>query len=735
VLYESSNVRVEADDQIATLWLDCRGRPDNRLTLDDLNDLERALLAVRRAPCLDVLVVRSAKPRGFSPGYDLDEFAGLRAAEERIAFAARGQQITQLLETAGENVLTVAVIEGECRSAGLEIALACDYRLAVARPDTVFGFPEVRRGLAPFWGGTLRLPRLVGLGRALRLLLDGRELSAREALRWGLIDFVCGERQERIETRALLDRLQDYPRTLPAPRSLVRRVLDGVGLARWSAFRRAEGRLAEVNEYDRPAARTVLNAVQKGYAAGAEALAAERNACGELGATAACRNALEHERRAAQPPRVYPEPVNPVTPAPERVAVVGGGELGAALARWFALLGRVVTVQEANDDALGRFTTRLEAEFRGVVARGILTRAEAEQAKKNVRKTTAWNGFEEAGLVVEAADEDLGVKRGIFHELERRVRPRTVLATASSTLRVEALQAELQRPGRVAGLHFLEADSPVVEVVRAPATDSGTLSALAAWLRTWGKTPLLVADRPGRLVNRVRLAYLSEAVVLVAEGLPPELIDREMRRFGMECGPLETIDAIGFDRLAGLVENMQHARGDGFARNLLLERMRAFGWDGREGGEGFYRYRRGRGRENQLARMVLWRDTDDDVISHYVFDPQESLEDGVERLILRSVNEAAACLGEEYDADPGTIDLALAWGMGWAPHRGGPLRHADGLGLATVAERLAEFAERFGKRFEPSVELQRRAEAGESFYQSEAPAEVLPRPAVRRLAG
>src|SRR5262249_36853811 len=230
---------------------------------------------------------------------------------------------------------------------------------------------------------------------------------------------------------------------------------------------------------------------------------------------------------------------------------------------------------------------------------------------------------------------------------------------------------------------------------------------------------LLVGDRPGRVITRMQLAYLSEAVVLVAEGLPSELIDREMRRFGMPRGPLETIDAFGLDRLARLLDKPQHARGDSFARNLLLERMRSFGWNGRENGEGFYRYRTGRerGRENHLARVVMWRDTDVDVISHYVFDPKEALDSGVERLALRSVNEAAACLAEEPDADAGLIDLAAAWGLGWAPHRGGPLRYADEQGLTNVAERLADFTERFGKRFEPCVELLRRAEAGESFHQ------------------
>ena len=737
MLHESPNVRVELDDQIATLWLDCRGRAENRFTLETLDELERALRVVQRVPCLDILVVRSAKPAGFSPGYDLDDFAGMRSPVERSAFAARGQQVTQLLGNVSRNALTVAVVEGECRSAGLELALACDYRVVVARPETVFSFPEVNRGLIPCWGGTLRLPRLVGLSHALDLLLNERELSGREAVAWGLADLAVCDRRARIDIQAFLDKWQDSPRKLPMPRSLRQRLRDGFSLTRWATLLNANGRPADVDEEERPASLAILKAVRLGYSSSAEGLAAERNAIAELGATPACRNALARARLALQPARIYPEPINPPAPLPERVGIVGGGVTGTSLAAWLALRGRNVVLQEYSDDSLQLANERLDTRFREAIDRGLVTSLEADQAKKNIRRTTSWIGFEEAQFVFEAVDEDLGVKRGVFHELEQRVRPRAILATASSTIGVEAIQAELLRPGRVAGVHFLDAScrNPLVEIVRAPGTDSGTLASLDSWLRIWGKTPVLVSDRPGRLVQRVQLAYLSEAVLLVAEGLPPELIDREMRRFGMARGPLETVDAIGFDALARSIENLQLARGDQFAQNLMLERMRSFGWNGKESGEGFYRYRRGRAKPNHLARMVMWRDVEEDAIGHYVFDPQEALDVGVERLVLRSVNELAACLCEEHDADPAVLDLAMALGAGWASHRGGPLRHADGLGLVAVVERLTEFAERFGKRFEPCVELQRRAEAGESFYESRVLEEVAVFSMERRMAG
>jgi 3-hydroxyacyl-CoA dehydrogenase/enoyl-CoA hydratase/3-hydroxybutyryl-CoA epimerase len=242
--------------------------------------------------------------------------------------------------------------------------------------------------------------------------------------------------------------------------------------------------------------------------------------------------------------------------------------------------------------------------------------------------------------------------------------------------------------------------------------------------------PVRVADRPGRLVELVKLVYLSEGVALVAEGLPIDRVDTGCRRFGMARGPLEWCDDIGLDRLAEAVAPLQLARGDRFARNLLFQRLVPLGCLGREVGEGFYRYGLIR-RPNETARMVLWQDLDEDAHAPYVFDPEAAVREGIDRVMLRTINEAAAALTDEPDSDPATVDVALAFGMGWAPARGGPLRHADALGLPAVVERLSAFAERFGPRYTPCDELVRRAEAGETFYEGSPAEAAVPAPAWR----
>jgi 3-hydroxyacyl-CoA dehydrogenase/enoyl-CoA hydratase/3-hydroxybutyryl-CoA epimerase len=355
--------------------------------------------------------------------------------------------------------------------------------------------------------------------------------------------------------------------------------------------------------------------------------------------------------------------------------------------------------------------------------------------EKKIRTTSEWVGFENADFVIEAATEDPGIKRNIFQELEGRVRPRVVLATASSSVPVESIQAEMSRPNRIAGLHFpnLASKRPIAEVVATLLTDTGATTALAQWARDWGFNPVAVADRPGRLVNLIRHIYLSEGVALVAEGLPIDRIDASCRRFGFDRGPLEWCDEIGLDRVAELTAYLQMARADGFARNLLFQRLLPYGCIGKSVGDGFYRYRR-RIRPNDLVRMLLWHDLDDDALAPYIFDPTEALREGIERVILRTINETAAALVDEPDSDPSMVDMALAFGMGWAPTRGGPLRHADDIGLGVVVDRLNYFAERFGPRFVPCDELVRRAEAGEGFYGNIAGEAAAPVPAWR-MAG
>lgn len=701
MLYESQTFRLEVDDQVLTLWLDFRGRPNQTLTLPALNELSLVLDRAAALPAPAVVVLRSSRPGAFLEEFDAGELARFGTPLEFAALARRGQDVARKL--ARLSAPTVALIEGRCAGAGLELALACDYRFAAETPHTRFESPEVSRGLVPAWGGTRRLPRLIGVRAALRLMLGDESLGAGAARRAGLIDRLVAPAQAAVQLRDLIDRLRDGP----APAGGLRRLWRGATAAMFGTLAL---RPSGDGNPDSPE-NELLRAVAAGLSSEGEGLAAERAALGRLADREETRRLLSLHREAARPVRVFPEPANPVPPMPRRVGIVGGGEVGVTLACRLVGFGHEVIVHdpEAGDGVGRRVVERTAA--------AVLSSAEARRVAAAIQTTAGWVGFENADLVIEAGAEDPGVKRNLFHELEHRVRPRVPLATAGTTVPVDLVQAEMARPGRIAGLHFPNPDDrrPVAEVVGTSITDPVVIAALSAWARRWGFVPVRVGDRPGRLVELVRLAYLSEGVALVAEGMPIGRVDAACRKFGMARGPLEWCDEIGMDRLAERTACMQAARGDGFARNLLFQRLLPYGCVGRAVGEGFYRYGR-TARPNPVAAMVLWQDLDDDALAPYVFDPDEAMREGLERLVLRTVNEAAAALTDEPDSDPAAVDLALAFGMGWAPHRGGPLRYADALGLSAVVDRLSFLAERFGPRLAPCDELIRRAEAGESFH-------------------
>jgi 3-hydroxyacyl-CoA dehydrogenase/enoyl-CoA hydratase/3-hydroxybutyryl-CoA epimerase len=402
-----------------------------------------------------------------------------------------------------------------------------------------------------------------------------------------------------------------------------------------------------------------------------------------------------------------PEPVEV-----RRVGVVGAGAMGAGIAQLAAFKGCSVVVQEVNETALGSGLLRIEDLFNKAAERGLLTPFEAQRRLAAVKGTLTWDGFGDVDVAVEAAVEDLAAKQAVFRELEARTRPGTVLATNTSSLAVAHLQEGLNHPERVAGLHFFNPvhKMPLVEVVRAPATGAEATSMLTRWAIALGKTPVLVRDRPGFVVNRILMPYLNEATLLIAEGLKIGQLDQIMRRFGMPMGPLELLDQVGLDVAAHVATAMRPVLSDRFAPNDAFERMRGNGWIGQKTQRGFYLHRGKRLKENGLAENLLRHDVPSNVGALARALPLAArLVEARERMVLLMVNEAALVLSEGLADDADAIDLAMVLGTGWAPHRGGPLRYAEQRAFGEVVQALTALAARHGRRFEPCDELKRRA--------------------------
>jgi 3-hydroxyacyl-CoA dehydrogenase/enoyl-CoA hydratase/3-hydroxybutyryl-CoA epimerase len=722
--FQAETLRVDQHpDGIAVLWIDVPGRPVNVFTHQLLADLDIALERVTAEAAISVLAIRSAKASGFLAGADLRAFAQVKTAAEATAMSALGQALFD--KVAGLRVPVVAVVAGPCLGGGLELALACDYRLVVDQRGTQLGLPEIELGLLPGWGGTQRLPRVVGLERAFSVVLGARRLSPRDALRWGLADAVAAsDREIQRELDALIQRAIEEgkrPKT-KLPRSTWRQtLLESNTFGRKLLFKATERLLRRRVPDDMPAPWEALQAMCVGVTRGVDAgLAFEREAIGQLAVTPACRNliGLFFQREEA---RKLPAEAKDAPPI-RRLGVVGAGAMGAGIAQLAAVRGLEVVLQEVNEEALGLGLLKIAVLFEKAVERGILSREDADRKLASTRGGTSWKGFEDVDVVVEAAVEELGAKRALFRELDRRTRSTALLATNTSSLSVAALQDGLAHPERVAAMHFFNPvhKMPLVEVARSPATNEQTVAALSRFAVALGKTPVVVSDSPGFVVNRILMPYLNEAVMLVSEGLTTRQVDGVMTRFGMPVGPLELLDQVGLDVAAHVARAMAPVMGARFPPSPAFELMREKGWLGQKSGVGFYRQRGKKSRPNELAQNALRAaHADANADWHESLPYSVVAQQARERLVLLMVNEAALCLAEGLAADATVIDLAMVLGTGWAPHRGGPMRYAADRGPSEIVQTLSDLARRFGPRFAPCPELRRLADQA---------AAVAPRP-------
>lgn len=720
-LFRTDNLRVESwSDTTAVLWLHVAGKSLNVINHPLLADLEAALKHLNGRMACQGLIIASDRATGFLAGADVHEFTTLRGSTEAEAFAAAGQQLFDRL--AQSRLTSVALVRGPCLGGGLELALACDHRVAVADPKTVFSFPEIQLGLLPAWGGTQRLPRVVGLERALQMILGNHRLNAQQSLRWGLVDALVSLPSEatlppKAELEPLLTRGKRPRASLPL-RTWRQRFLESTSLGRALIFRGTERLLRRRVPDDMPAPREALEAVRTGIKQGLPAgLEYERRAAGRLGVTLACRNLVRLflQREEARKPLAGGDGSPPV----RRVGIVGAGTMGAGIAQLAALRGCEIVLHEVNADALGAGLFRVAALFEKAVEHGLLAREDAQQKMAAIRGTIRMEGFEQMDLVVEAVVEDLDSKRRVFRELEEHTRPATILATNTSSLRIAHLQEGLQHPERVAGLHFFNPvhKMPLVEVVRGAATRDAVLEVLVRWSAALGKTPVCVGDGPGFVVNRILTPYLNEAVLLLGEGLRIDAIDGVMRRFGMPMGPLELLDQVGLDVASHIAKSIQPAFAHRFAPNSAFASMTQQGWLGQKTRVGFYLYHRGKKRVNSAAAQLLRAAGTPRSLTPALPMPVR-LQQARERLVLLMVNEAAMCLGEGLAKDAGKIDLAMVMGTGWAPHRGGPLRYAEDRSPEEIVRVLAELAQQLGPRFEPCRELRQwRVEGGSTSPQ------------------
>ncbi len=701
---------------VCTLTFDRAGSSANVFDRATLDELDAHLAALEALPDLRGVILASAKDKIFIAGADLHEFVSEQGTSAPSAGSATTdttpaplQSLSAIVDL-GHRVFTrlqtlpapsVAAIHGACLGGGCELALACDWRIASTGKPTKIGLPETQLGILPAWGGSVRLPALIGLPAALAMILPGRQLVGVQARKLGLVDELAHPEYLLAAARKLLARgKRPPPRFRAAHLPLAKQLV--------SAKARREVLAKTRGHYPAP-----LKAIEVCTAALGlplnDALALEKTAFLELVRTPECRNLLRIfflQERAKKLPAPAGSTARPV----HRVAVIGAGVMGAGIAQWTSARGLPVILKDVAPDALARGLHTAASLFREAAKRHLFTAAEATAGLDRITPSHTDIPLASIDLVIEAALEKLDAKQAIFRDLETRVRPDTVLATNTSALSIDLIAQPLAHPERVIGIHFF---NPVhrmqlVELVRGPRTSPDTVATALQFAKALGKLPIIVNDAPGFLVNRILMPYLVEAVRLFREGHSPAAIDQVMLDFGMPMGPLRLADEVGIDIALHVARDLAARLPHLAPLCATLPRMITQKWLGKKSGTGFYLHRP----DARAAKP----NPNIDLLRPEPVTPDVNREALRDRLVLIMINEAARCLAEDVVASPEDVDFGMILGTGWAPFRGGPLRYADSLGAAVVVARLDALARDVAPHFAPCDHLREMARTGQTFY-------------------
>jgi 3-hydroxyacyl-CoA dehydrogenase/enoyl-CoA hydratase/3-hydroxybutyryl-CoA epimerase len=652
-------------DGIAWLVFDKPGASANSLSRAAMEELDARLAEVERmAPA--GLVIASAKS-GFIAGADVKEFGKVSSPDEAVPYVRAAHAILDRLERL--SCPTVASINGYCLGGGLELALACRYRVCADDATVVLGVPEVLLGIHPGFGGTVRLVRLIGVSAAMDMMLTGRNLRPEKALRIGLVDSVVPA-AELSEAAAGLVRAR--PRPAQAP--LRERLLSTAPLRGFVAnkVRQQVARRARPEHY--PAPYAIVELWRKHGANPRTAYEAEAQSVARLVCTQTSRNLVRVFFLQERLKSLGGSPV----PRSGHVHVVGAGVMGGDIAAWCALRGFTVTLQDRTEDLVRPAIERARALFEKRERKPGQAAAWGERLRPDVEGA----GLCDADVVIEAIIEDADAKRALYAELEPRMKPEALLATNTSSITLDSLNDVLADPGRLVGLHFFNpvVQMPLVEVVESSRTTAAVHTAALAYTRGMDKLPLPCRSAPGFLVNRVLMPYLTEAMLAAQQGIPLALIDQRAEEFGMPIGPIELADTVGLDVCLHVGRILAEASGRP-APEALVPLVEA-GSLGRKSGKGLYEWQAGKAVKPSAGSAA-------------------APEDLADRLLLPMVNEAVAVLREGVVADEDLVDAGVIFGSGFAPFRGGPLRYARERGCGEVVARLQELEAVHGPRFRP----------------------------------
>ncbi|NHI01609.1 fatty acid oxidation complex subunit alpha FadJ [Oceanimonas sp. MB9] len=701
---ESTTFTLHIEDHIGIITMDVPGERMNTLRASFADELRTLLADIRAQDDIKGLVFCSGKPDAFIAGADVHMLDDCASAEAAEALSRAGQALFNELEAL--DLPLIAAIHGPCLGGGLELALACNGRVCSDDDLTRLGLPEVQLGLIPGSGGTQRLPRRVGLVKALDMMLTGKQLRPKQALKAGLVDDMV-PRSILLETAIALAK-----RGKPArhrTRGLKSLMLEGNPLGRKVVFDKALSTLRRKARGNYPAPERLLEVVRTGYERGmAEGLKAEAEAFGFLVMTpesASLRRlffATTDMKKETSYQGAEPGPV-------ARVGVLGGGLMGGGIAYVTATrAGLPVRIKDIDDRGINQAMAMTHRLLNDKVKKKHLRRPEMNRQLARLTGTLDYSGFNRADVVVEAVFEDLKIKRRMVREVQKHGPAHGVFASNTSSLPIHRIAEGAERPERVVGLHYFSPvdKMPLAEIIPHAGTSAGTVATALKLARAQGKTPIVVKDSAGFYVNRILAPYINEAIRLLLEGEPVEAIDRALVDYGFPVGPLTLLDEVGIDVAANIAPVLEEELGSRFrapaAFGKLLEDKRL----GKKNGRGFYAFdKKGKPADPGLYHLLE-------------LTPQARLpaRDMAERCVLLMLNEAALALSEGVVASPRDGDIGAVFGIGFPPFTGGPFHYLHQQGIDTMVARMEEYVRKYGERFTPCAPLRQMAEQGESYY-------------------
>lgn len=698
---------VKSDDGIATLWMDVPGESMNTLKAEFGDEISAMLDDIDADKSIKGVILASGKKGSFVAGADITMLAACKTAMEAEELSKGGQKVFDRIQNM--RATFVAAIDGPALGGGLELALACHYRICTDSGKTVVGLPEVQLGLLPGSGGTQRLPELIGIQQAMQLILTGKQVRAKQAKKLGIVD-------EAVPATILLDVAREFaqksqPRRQGPKLNLVGKALEQTSFGRDFLFKQARKQTNKKTRGNYPAPNMILDVLEasegkacsRGYKLEAELF-------GKLVMTPESeqlRNiffATTEMKKETGVEGVEPKKIN-------KVGVLGGGLMGGGIAYVSASkAGTPARIKDVRPDGIANAMKYSYDLLNKKVKRRHMKKSEMQKQLALLTGTLDYSGYKDVDMVIEAVFEDVDLKQKMVSDIETNCNESTIFATNTSSIPIHKIAAKAARPEQVIGLHYFSPvdKMPLAEVIVTDKTSDETISTTVEYARRQGKTPIVVQDGAGFYVNRILAPYMNEAANLLLSGEPVEHVDSALLDFGFPVGPMKLLDEVGIDVGSKISPILQAELGDRFKAPDAFDKLLADDRKGKKNKRGIYLY----------SGKKPGKEVDESVYDLLGISVNKSLsrEQISERCALLMLNEAAMCLDEGLIRSARDGDIGAIFGIGFPPFLGGPFRYMDTLGIKHIVARLEHYQGQFGDRFAPAESLKRMAEEGKTFY-------------------